>query len=72
MQLKAKNIFYVEKAIPNCLSLGDPILSAHILQFHILRFNSQGLCSTVMFTIVKNLHISGPVRFKQVLFKDQL
>ena len=27
---------------------------------------------TVMFTIVKNLHISGPVQFTQVLFKDQL
>ena len=32
----------------------------------------RGLCSPIVFTLEKNMHINGPVQFKPVLFKDQL
>lgn len=35
-------------------------------------FNQQQMCSTAVFTILKNPHKDGPMQFQPMLFKGQL
>lgn len=53
-------------------SLAPILMVPQNLEFHIFRFNPHRLCSTVVFTILKNLHLNGSSHLKPVLFKGQV
>ena len=60
---KIWHIIYSRPSYPQFLCICD---------FCILWSASCGLCSTVIFTIEKSLHVSGPPQFKSLLLQGQL